>query len=75
MAAVPTASGIVLLQVAVAAMDCYRKDVVEDCLKEIKREFAPKSFRVRRLTAMQWEMLEEWDKALRIYDHVSRGSN
>ena len=44
---------MVLEQVAVAAMDCHRKDVVDACLREIKREFDLDSFRVRRLYAMR----------------------
>ncbi len=36
---------MVLEQVAVAAMDVHRKDVVDVCLREIKRQFELDSFR------------------------------
>ena len=57
-------------QVAVAAMDVYRRDIVTDCLKELRVHFDRDSFRVRRLEAMRAEMLEDWDLALEILDQV-----
>ena len=61
---------MVLEQVAVAAMDTHRTDVVDACLREIRRKFDLDSFRVRRLYAMRYEMLEDWDNALKIYDVI-----
>ncbi len=61
---------MVLEQVAVAAMDVHRKDVVDRCLRELKRQFDLDSFRVRRLYAMRYEMLEDWENALKIYEVI-----
>ena len=51
-------------------MDVYRKDIVTDCLKELRSHFDRDSFRVRRLEAMRAEMLEDWDLALEILDQI-----
>merc|ERR1712223_1788568 len=61
---------MILEQVAVAAMDVYRRDIVTDCLKELRANFDRDSFRVRRLEAMRAEMLEDWDLALEILDQI-----
>ena len=61
---------MVLEQVAVAAMDVGRKDIVTGCLRELRAHFDPKSFRLRRLEAMRAEMLEKWDLALDILDQI-----
>ena len=58
-------------KVAVAAMDVYRRDIVTDCLKELRAHFDRDSFRLRRLEAMRAEMLEDWDLALDLLDQVS----
>ena len=51
-------------------MDVYRRDIVTDCLKELRENFDRDSFRLRRLEAMHAEMLEDWDLALEILDQV-----
>lgn len=61
---------MVVEQVAVAAMDTHRTDVVEKCIAELKNAFDLESVRVRRLFGMRYEMLEMWDKALAIYDDI-----
>lgn len=61
---------MILEQVAVAAMDVYRRDIVTDCLKELRAHFDRDSFRLRRLEAMRAEMLEDWDLALEILDQI-----
>ena len=61
---------MVLEQVAVAAMDTDRKDIVTSCIQELRNEFGPTSFRVRRLDAMRAEMLEKWDLAHDILDQM-----
>jgi len=61
---------MVIEQVAVAAMDTHRTDIVDRCLGELKRAFDLDSVRVRRLFGMRYEMLDMWDKALAIYDDI-----
>ena len=51
-------------------MDVCRRDIVTDCLKELRAHFDRDSFRLRRLEAMRAEMLEDWDLALEIQDQV-----
>lgn len=63
---------MILEQVAVAAMDVYRRDIVTDCLKELRAHFDRNSFRLRRLEAMRAEMLEDWDLALELLDQILR---
>ena len=55
-------------------MDVYRRDIVTDCVKELKSHFDRDSFRLRRLEAMRAEMLENWDLAIEILDQVSSPS-
>ena len=52
-------------------MDVYRRDIVTDCLKQLRVHFDRDSFRVRRLEAMRAEMIEDWDLAIEILDQVS----
>ena len=59
---------MVIEQVAVAAMDTGRQDIVTSCLRALRNEFGSKSFRIRRLEAMRAEMLEKWDLAHDILD-------
>ncbi|TRY71767.1 hypothetical protein TCAL_08453 [Tigriopus californicus] len=61
---------MVLEQVAVAAMDVQRRDVVERCLKRLKAEFDLDSIRVRRLYGMRHEMMGDWESALKLYDTI-----
>lgn len=66
---------MILEQVAVAAMDVGRTDIVTDCLGQLRANFDPKSFRVRRLEAMRAEMLEKWDLAHDILDQILEEDN
>ena len=66
---------MIIEQVAVAAMDVGRKDIVTDCLRQLRANFDPKSFRVRRLEAMRAEMLEKYDLALDILDQILEEDN
>ena len=52
-------------------MDVYRRDIVTDCLKQLRSHFDRDSFRLRRLEAMRAEMLEDWELALEILDQVN----
>ena len=61
---------MVLEQVAVAAMDVDRKDIVTYCLRQLRSHFDHKSFRLTRLEAMRAEMLEKWDLALDILEQI-----
>ena len=61
---------MVLEQVAVAAMDMNRADVVHHCLVKLNEKFGASSLRIRRLQAMRLEMLERWDEALEVLDTI-----
>ncbi len=61
---------MVLEQVAVAAMDMHRRDVVDACLPRLRQQFDVDSIRVRRLYAMRYEMNGEWEDAIAIYDLI-----
>jgi len=61
---------MVLEQIATAAMDTNRTDVVSDCLSKLIGEFGYDSIRVRRLVAMKMESEDNWDDALEILDAI-----
>lgn len=61
---------MVLEQVAVAAMDCHREDIVDVCLKELRANFDAGSLRVKRLMAMRAEMNEDWERAHNLLDSI-----
>ena len=44
--------------------------MVDRCLKQLKAEFDIDSIRIRRLYAMRYEMAEDWDNALQVYDLI-----
>jgi len=61
---------MVMEQVAVAALDCNRKEVVEQCLARLLEQFGHGSLRIRRLLAMKMEMAERWDEAVDLLDSI-----
>ena len=54
---------MVLEQVAVAALDMNREDIVNKCLIKLVEKFGASSLRIRRLQAMRLEMKERWGSA------------
>ncbi|KAF2362472.1 Tetratricopeptide-like helical domain [Trinorchestia longiramus] len=58
-------------QVYVAALDCNRMDVAEQCLASLATQF-PDSMRVAKLKAMRLEALEKYDDALNAYERIVR---
>ncbi|XP_076391532.1 ER membrane protein complex subunit 2 isoform X1 [Megachile rotundata] len=60
---------LVLEQVCVAALDCYRLSLAECCIKILKREF-PSSLRVHKYHAMHLEALEMYNEALEVLDSI-----
>ena len=61
---------MIVEQVAVAAMDVHRLEILDHCLKQLRTEFDTDSFRVRRLYAMRCEMVEDYENALEFYDSI-----
>ena len=59
-----------IVQVAVAAMDLHRVDVVDECLSELRKAFDVDSFRVRRLM-VRWTVLLSLKHFI---FHINRGS-
>ncbi|KAL0927579.1 hypothetical protein M5K25_001763 [Dendrobium thyrsiflorum] len=53
-------------QVAVAAMDCHRNDIANDCIEALSKKF-PGSIRVGRLKGMLLEAKGAWPDAEKIY--------
>ncbi|XP_058789415.1 ER membrane protein complex subunit 2-A-like [Phymastichus coffea] len=60
---------LVLEQVCIAALDCYRLSLAEYCLKLLVKEF-PGSLRVHKYHAMHLEALEMYDEALEVLDSI-----
>ncbi|GLV45262.1 ER membrane protein complex subunit 2A [Carabus blaptoides fortunei] len=60
---------VVLEQVCVAALDCNRIKIAEDCIKILSAEF-PGSLRVHKYHAMKLEALERYDEALQVLDNL-----
>ncbi|XP_015606278.1 ER membrane protein complex subunit 2 [Cephus cinctus] len=60
---------LILEQVCVAALDCYRLSLAEYCIKILMREF-PGSLRVHKYHAMHLEALEMYDEALEVLDSI-----
>jgi len=58
-------------QVLVAALDCGRPEVAEECLEALRAQF-PGSLRVARLQAMAMEAQGHTDEALTIYSRILR---
>ncbi|GFR26047.1 ER membrane protein complex subunit 2 [Trichonephila clavata] len=53
-------------QVCLASLDCHRLDIAQECLEVLDKQF-PGSLRVRKLRAMEFEALERYDDALKLY--------
>jgi tetratricopeptide (TPR) repeat protein len=60
---------LVLEQVCVAALDCHNILVASNCIAALRKQY-PKSIRVRRLTAMKFEAMEQYEKALQKYGEI-----
>lgn len=60
---------LVLEQVCIAALDCYRLALAEQCLKILMNEF-PGSLRVHKYHAMHLEALEMYDEAVEVLDSI-----
>jgi len=58
-------------QVFIAALDCNRLPIADQCLKSLKQRF-PNSLRVAKLQAMKLEALDRFDDALTIYERILR---
>lgn len=59
----------VLEQVCVAALDCNRMDIVDECLLELSNQF-PSSLRIHKLQAMKLEAQERYDEALDLLESI-----
>jgi len=60
----------ILEQVAMAAIDVHRPDIVTDAIDALNSNFGRNSLRLRRLEAMQAEMHEDWDLAIELLDQI-----
>jgi ER membrane protein complex subunit 2 len=60
---------VVLEQVFVAALDCGRIKLAEDCIRVLISEF-PESLRIMKLKAMLLEALERYDDALDVLESI-----
>ncbi|XP_015110764.1 ER membrane protein complex subunit 2 [Diachasma alloeum] len=60
---------LVLEQVCVAALDCYRLPLAEYCIKILMRDF-PGSLRVHKYHAMHLEALEMYTEAQEVLDSI-----
>lgn len=60
---------LVLEQVCVAALDCYRLPLAEYCIKILMRAF-PGSLRVHKYHAMHLEALEMYDEAMEVLESI-----
>lgn len=56
-------------QVCLAALDCHRLDIAQECLHSLNHQF-PGSLRVTKLRAMELEALERYEDALKLYDSI-----
>jgi len=59
-------------QVAVAALDCAALPFASSVLKAVAKKF-PDSNRSKKLQGMYFEASGDFDKALRIYQHILKG--
>lgn len=60
---------VVLEQVFIAALDCGRIELGEDCIRLLAAEF-PGSLRVQKYKAMLLESLERYDDALDVLENI-----
>lgn len=60
---------LVLEQVIIAALDCNRIKIAEQCIRKLSNEF-PGSLRVQKFKAMRLEALELYDEALDVLNAI-----
>lgn len=60
---------LVLEQVIIAAFDCGRIEIAEDCIRDLAVEF-PGSLRVQKYKAMRFEALEQYDEAIEVLEDI-----
>ncbi|KAL3889788.1 hypothetical protein ACJMK2_002116 [Sinanodonta woodiana] len=60
---------VVQEQVAIAALDCGRLDIAEECREKLNANF-PRSNRVKRLTGMLLEAEGEYEEAFNLYSEI-----
>ncbi|XP_054719635.1 ER membrane protein complex subunit 2-like [Uloborus diversus] len=60
---------LVYEQVCLAALDCHRLDIAQECLQALDAQF-PGSLRVRKLRAMEFEALDRYEDALKLYESI-----
>jgi ER membrane protein complex subunit 2 len=60
---------LVLEQVFIAALDCARYEIAEDCIEALHLEF-PGSMRIQKYKSMLLEALERYDDALDILEQI-----
>jgi len=60
---------VVLEQVIIAALDCNRIEIAEECIRQLAEEF-PGSLRVQKYKAMRLEALELFDEALDLLNAI-----
>lgn len=60
---------LVLEQVIIAALDCNRIKMAEECIRKLSKEF-PGSLRVQKFKAMRLEALELFDEALDVLNAI-----
>lgn len=60
---------LVLEQVIIAALDCGRIEVADECIGQLSAEF-PGSLRVQKYCAMRLEAMEMYDEALKVLEDI-----
>lgn len=60
---------LVYEQVFLAALDCNNLSVAADCIAALKAQFSS-STRVKKLFGMHYEALEEYEKAIEVYESI-----
>nr|CAG4648206.1 EOG090X0CGE [Moina brachiata]SVE93234.1 EOG090X0CGE [Moina brachiata] len=60
---------LVLEQVFVAALDCHNIQLANNCLSKLNQQF-PGSLRVKRLKALKFSALEQYDDAMDILEDI-----
>ncbi|CAG0919511.1 unnamed protein product [Notodromas monacha] len=65
---------LVLEQVFIAALDCGRYSLAEDCLNELRDQF-PSSLRIKKLNGMRLEALDKTEQAIEVYQSIIRADD
>lgn len=60
---------LVLEQVIIAALDCNRIKIAEECIRKLSNEF-PGSLRVQKFKAMRLEALEMFEDAIDVLNSI-----